>query len=295
MAKEIPASPVAPSSVPSDAAQEEQLLAAAEKKVDMLKPLVWQIHQLSKAEYLPWVHTPFTFGPQTNMKQSRLFKWSFLEPLSYTKWWMIPMIWLPCIALAWLQYFKHADASLVNGLATFAAGLAAWTLVEYGIHRFLFHLDDILPDNGWVLTLHFLLHGVHHRVPMDPDRLVMPPVLFAALATCVYNVLRPALLSAGMPPHVFLAFFASGVLGYVCYDMVHYSQHHATRVSKGSFFAQFLDKDSHWFSMRQYHMKHHWSGLHGVGFGITSKIWDRLFGTELTEDMWRHKRRRRWH
>ena len=42
-----------------------------------------------------------------------------------------------------------------------------WTLVEYGMHRILFHVDEWLPDNRWFLTAHFLLHGVHHYLPTD--------------------------------------------------------------------------------------------------------------------------------
>lgn len=33
--------------------------------------------------------------------------------------------------------------------------------------------------------------------------------------------------------------------------------------------------------MKTYHMKHHYAGLHHVGYGITSKLWDLVFGTEL--------------
>jgi len=46
-------------------------------------------------------------------------------------------------------------------------GSFIWTLVEYGMHRFLFHIDQWLPDNRWFLTAHFLLHGVHHYLPTD--------------------------------------------------------------------------------------------------------------------------------
>lgn len=83
--------------------------------------------------------------------------------------------------------------------ACFLVGNLAWTLLEYGFHRFLFHVDRLLPDMPAFLTLHFLMHGVHHYLPMDrcvPThfssasvshsvrrlRLVMPPPMFAALS-----------------------------------------------------------------------------------------------------------------
>jgi hypothetical protein len=52
-------------------------------------------------------------------------------------------------------------------LACFFFGNFCWTLLEYGFHRFLFHVDRILPDTPAFLTLHFLMHGVHHYLPMD--------------------------------------------------------------------------------------------------------------------------------
>ena len=63
---------------------------------------------------------------------------------------------------------------------------------------------------------------------------------------------------------------AAVLLGYVGYDMVHYSQHHV-HFSRGSYLA----------GMKQYHMKHHYSGAQNRGFGITSTLWDRAFGTFL--------------
>jgi hypothetical protein len=35
------------------------------------------------------------------------------------------------------------------------------------LHRFLFHIDEMLPDRPIFLVLHFLLHGIHHYMPMD--------------------------------------------------------------------------------------------------------------------------------
>lgn len=42
-------------------------------------------------------------------------------------------------------------------------GALGWTLMEYLIHRFLFHME---PPSGsyYLITLHFVLHGQHHKV-----------------------------------------------------------------------------------------------------------------------------------
>lgn len=43
-----------------------------------------------------------------------------------------------------------------------------FTFLEYAMHRFLFHVDYYLPDTPMALMIHFLMHGVHHYLPMDP-------------------------------------------------------------------------------------------------------------------------------
>lgn len=257
----------------------KKAIEEADKLIDMKAPLVFQIEKLNKRQYIPWVHEPYTFlkeKGEEHARQARLLPWDLLEPLTYTRWWVIPLIWIPASLYLWSFYIFSPEFSLTGAAGIFAFGMCLWTFLEYSIHRYIFHLDDFVPDHPVALTLHFLLHGVHHKVPMDRFRLVMPPVLFAILASCVYAVVRP--IFAFLSQDVFLALFASGILGYVAYDMVHYSQHHSNP-----------PKDSYWAKMKQYHMKHHWSGLHNVGYGITSKFWDKLFGTELVESMWKTK------
>lgn len=36
-------------------------------------------------------------------------------------------------------------------------------------------------------TVHFILHGLHHKVPSDPYRLVFPPVPAVMIATAIYQ------------------------------------------------------------------------------------------------------------
>jgi hypothetical protein len=58
-------------------------------------------------------------------------------------------------------------------------GLILWTLIEYGVHRFVFHFK---PRNAWQERISFLFHGVHHAQPMAKSRLVMPPAVSIPLA-----------------------------------------------------------------------------------------------------------------
>ena len=84
-----------------------------------------------------------------------------------------------------------------------------------------------LPDNRLGITTHFLLHGVHHYLPMDKLRLVMPPALFVALATPFYKLAHTVFY---WDWYAATAVFCGGIFGYICYDLTHYFLHHKTWV-----------------------------------------------------------------
>jgi dihydroceramide fatty acyl 2-hydroxylase len=58
--------------------------------------------------------------------------------LSITPWQAVPVVWLPVVALLELAA-HHAGLSAPQQAACLGAGLLLWTLVEYSLHRFLFH------------------------------------------------------------------------------------------------------------------------------------------------------------
>jgi 4-hydroxysphinganine ceramide fatty acyl 2-hydroxylase len=106
-----------------------------------------------------------------------------------------------------------------------AIGVFAWTLVEYVMHRFLFHGEETwLPNNKTWFVIHFLMHGIHHAFPMDRYRLVFPVALGYVLLLLVFKPLLSAILSTA----VFPASITGGILGYIGYDMIHYFIHHSS-------------------------------------------------------------------
>ena len=106
----------------------------------------------------------------------------------------------------------------------------------------------------------------------------MPPVLLLALATPVYNLTHLAFRQYGW--HVCTNLFAGGLFGYICYDLTHYFLHHK-------------NLPAWWRDLKKYHLQHHFMDYQ-VGFGVTSRFWDRVFGTELIykEDRERLERER---
>jgi 4-hydroxysphinganine ceramide fatty acyl 2-hydroxylase len=153
-------------------------------------------------------------------KCARLFRSDFLEAFSKTAWWVVPAVWLPVCAALWAPYARSPQADPAEAAVLLASGVFIWTLVEYSLHRWVFHLDGATPDAPAALTAHFLIHGVHHKIPLDRYRLVMPPVMLAPLAAAVYALFRVLIpVESGIITHeAWHAMYASGLAGYVGYD-----------------------------------------------------------------------------
>ncbi|CCH60818.1 hypothetical protein TBLA_0D03180 [Henningerozyma blattae CBS 6284] len=228
--------------------------------LDLEKPLIPQLWRakFNRAFYIDQIHRPRHFGN----KSAPLFG-NFLEPLTKTAWWVIPVVWLPVV----FYHLKVAFHNMNNIFATFlfCVGVFVWTLIEYSLHRFLFHMDNRIPDHPMFYVLHFTIHGCHHYLPMDPYRLVMPPTLFLILCTPFYK-----LVFSVLPLYWAYAGFAGGLFGYVCYDEVHYWLHHS-RVPK---FMRLLKK---------LHLEHHYKNYQ-LAFGVSNYFWDKVFGTYLYPD-----------
>ncbi|GKZ35058.1 fatty acid alpha-hydroxylase [Aspergillus brasiliensis] len=231
------------------------------KFLDLNKPLLVQLWKsnFTKEFYLDQIHRPRHYK---GGESAPLFG-NFLEPLSKTAWYVVPIMWLPPITYGTIVGFSGL-ANVPAAAAYWVGGLFLWTLIEYIMHRFLFHIDKWLPDNRVGLTLHFLLHGIHHYLPMDKYRLVMPPALFVVLATPFYKLAHTVFFYNW---YAAVTVFCGGVFGYVCYDMTHYFLHHR-------------NLPSYYKALKKYHLQHHFADFDN-GFGVTSRFWDRVFGTEL--------------
>ena len=247
--------------------------------LDLSRPLFPQVWfgGFSKAFYLDQVHRPRHYK---GGKSAPLFG-NFLEVFTKTPWYAVPLIWLPPVSYG--TYLASQGLAPTTLVSYWLFGLFLWTFFEYILHRFLFHLDESvfplprlasssvltlfsswLPDNRVGITLHFTLHGIHHYLPMDKLRLVMPPVLFTALAIPFWKLAHAVFY---WDWNVATDVFCGGIFGYVCYDLTHYFLHHQNLPL--------------WYKqLKKYHLQHHFLDYQN-GFGVTSSFWDRVFGTEL--------------
>jgi len=187
----------------------------------------------------------------------RMFKSDFIEFFSHVHPATPIVLYGPAIiCMLYIAIWQHGLSILaVSGL--FLLGVFVWTLLEYVIHRYAFHYE---PTGRIGRQFHFIVHGVHHDYPNDAKRLVMPPVVSIPLALVFYGLFF--LLFGGSAPAV----WAGLVAGYVCYDSIHYAIHH------------FPMKSGMWNRLKQHHLRHHFHDDH-AGYGVSSPLWDYIFGT----------------
>ncbi len=198
---------------------------------------------------------PQHMAPQKG--EIRLFESRILERLSRISPRTVLLVYLPLIMFSVWKNFAVGVNTSTFGLLVLS-GLVFWTLFEYTLHRFVFHYS---PRGVFQERLVFLFHGVHHQYPNDKDRLVMPVALSLLITFLIFLVFY-----AIFDEHVW-GFFAGFMAGYLGYDMTHYSIHHV-RIPQNP-----------WLKKRwKHHLDHHFRDT-SSGYGVSSSVWDRVFGT----------------
>lgn len=189
----------------------------------------------------------------------RFFQNSILEGVTKTHWWIVPLLWTP--ALVWCLAHSLASRGVTAGVGLVGVGLLMWQLLEYSIHRFLFHS---IPESYWGITAHFLFHGCHHKYPLDASRLVFPPLPAAGVSAGIIGVLHLCVPQENVVP----LFTGIGV-GYLAYDCMHYCFHHGSGLAGAGVMGR----------LRQAHLQHHYK-TPDAGFGISSPLFDLLLDSQ---------------
>jgi sterol desaturase/sphingolipid hydroxylase (fatty acid hydroxylase superfamily) len=232
--------------------------------IDLKQPLFPQLDRLGE-NYEAWIHR--SYSPRTMRRLAEfqtgphagsmtIFDHPWLERQTHMSWRLILSLWLPVIlvlvggAVLWRDVAPPRVAGWAIG------GFLFWTLVEYLLHRVVFHN---VPRSLLGQQVHFLAHGIHHLDPNDPTRLVFPPLAGFGIAIILY-----ALLEILLPTGAAMASMAGLLLGYLTYDMSHYlSHHHRTDVGWLHF-------------LKRYHLAHHHKDPDSR-FGVSSPLWDVIF------------------
>ncbi|KAM0732375.1 Fatty acid 2-hydroxylase [Formica fusca] len=212
--------------------------------------------------YWEWVNLPVN-------RPIRFFQSDILELLSITPWYIMPIVWFPIVIyFFYMGCVGNISTSIVitlqRILPSFVLGIFIWTVMEYFVHRKVFHLKP--PHNSKLLiTLHFLFHGSHHKAPLDERRLMFPPILSLTVAAIVWQIYK-----AIFPLEIVNLVGAGTITGYLCYDLMHYYLHNGAPKD-----------ESYLYTMKRRHNYHHFLH-HNQGFGVTSELWDRLLKTDLS-------------
>lgn len=166
------------------------------------------------------------------------------------------IIYMPVVVFMFVYGILEKNNPFLQSIVFFCGGWLAWTLVEYTVHRFLYHTTFL----GSLLNrLRDRAHWMHHRHPKDPYCLAMPPLMSAILGTAFFFLFYLVLADMAFP------FFSGFMWGYLYYLLIHYYQH---KISK----PHFLKK------LHAHHVIHHYIEPNS-NFGVSTRLWDIIFGT----------------
>ena len=197
-----------------------------------------------------------TIRPQ-NKGTKVLFNNPVLERLSRTNTAIPVSIFLTFSAFLMVWGFIYSQYPAWTQVLVFFIGLLLFSLVEYLVHRYLFHM---ITDTRRKEKIQYTFHGVHHEFPKDTSRLAMPPVISVVIVTLLYYTFK---LTMGDYTFGFLPGF---ITGYSLYLIVHYVVH-AYQPPKNFLKALWIN-----------HGIHHYKD-HERAFGVSSPLWDYVFRT----------------
>ncbi len=186
-----------------------------------------------------------------------LFRNGFMEKLTRTN--IAVPVTMHSIIVVVFGYFAFQQLPWLWGVGLFLSGWMTWSLAEYWLHRSVYHAQT---DKKWLLKIQYMGHGIHHQYPKDPTRLAMPPVPALLLLALFYGLFWLFLRDWA------IAFFPGFVGGYLLYISIHYAQHRFRTPS-------FLPFKRLW----KYHAMHHYKFPEDKVFGVSTLLWDYVFGT----------------
>jgi len=162
---------------------------------------------------------------------------------------------IAALVLTGLAFGSPHSRFLSVYLVCFVSGLAAWTLVEYVMHRFVFHAVPPIAQ----------MHDRHHA---NPAAFIGTPS-WLSLTAFVFVGLFPLWAIAGF--EIATGAAAGLMIGFVWYIALHDAIHRWP-----------LRRGSLLYKAKLRHAGHH-AGRYG-NFGVTTDFWDRMLGTVIARD-----------
>jgi 4-hydroxysphinganine ceramide fatty acyl 2-hydroxylase len=198
----------------------------------------------------------------TTDKPNYMFSRPFFDFFFRWRWWVAPMAFMPIVIILIILGFIYTNMSIFVLLISYFLGIFVWTLFEYFMHRYMFHVYSDVPG---LSHMHYVIHGMHHVYPTDPYRVIFPPFLSLLVGGLIALV---GLLF--LPSSCFFPGMAGFVTGYCWYEFVHYANH------------QIKWKNPWLKKLKRHHLLHHHNEIYkDKNYGVTTVLWDHVFRTYL--------------
>lgn len=192
--------------------------------------------------------------------QGRMFKNPVLEYMTKAPVPVSATIYIAVmVGLLFVAYSRQVTTSWLVAVGIFLAAMFFWTFFEYVFHRYINHLDKYFPGSIWAHKIAHTIHGIHHEYPRDKERLMMPPIPGLMIVILLYVGYWTVL---GKWVYLFMPGFMTG---YLIYASVHIAVHQSQ-------IPPFLK------AQYRHHALHHYK-YPDKAFGVSTTLWDRVFGT----------------
>src|ERR1017187_946042 len=171
------------------------------------------------------------------------------SPANYWLVMVTDVIWaLAFLAVGWVQY----TGPVLVAVAAVVGGFVGWGFIEYVVHRWVLHGVPSVARRS---------HARHHG---DVHALISTPFLVIALGAVAMRLLLGLVLPSAIATLTVFGVYA----GYNYFALLHHVQHHH---------AATISRVEHWRTLVTLHDVHHHRPT--VNYGITTTLWDRIFGT----------------
>jgi 4-hydroxysphinganine ceramide fatty acyl 2-hydroxylase len=176
----------------------------------------------------------------------------------FRSFWIFPLL---AAVLLYVTSRTEPQSHFSDLIWLFPAGVLFWTLLEYGLHRFVFHIQVPLRS-ARLREFVNASHLGHHASPRDPNKLLVRTMYGLVISTVVYGLATAALGSPFKAGELMAGVWA----GFLYYEAVHYRVHFCLSGSR------LIERQ------RRAHFYHHFTNNKRC-FGVTSPVWDYVFGT----------------
>ena len=233
--------------------------------IDYTQPVFTQLESLGD-RYWEWSHVHVTPAFRRELAAARpdapypdsfpIFAGNWFEAQTHIRWQHVLGVWGTVVLACLIAGVTRPGFTVLGAAGWWAGGFLLWTLVEYFLHRVVFHK---VPTSLLEVEFHFLAHGIHHKDPWDQTRLVFPILGAIGLASVLFG-----LFTALFEPGAALLLMSGLLAGYLAYDLGHFAWHHGKSAAA-------------WFKyLKRYHLAHHYQDMNSR-YGVSQPLWDWVF------------------